>query len=97
MRRNPTETKKKQYFKNIKFRKIKPRFIWHTCTKCKNEFRNETMFECTEPSIMNFNWNYTKYGCSHCFQNQKEFETFMRETILCTEQDFDTESLRILR
>lgn len=89
MERNPKEHKRMQYYKNIQYRRIRPLFFWEKCDKCGNEFRRETMYELTEPSVCGFTWSYYKRGCRNCFATIEDFKKWCEENVLLKPEDFD--------
>ncbi len=89
MERNPKEYEKLQYYKNVRYRKIRPLFFWYKCDKCGNEFRRETMYELIEPSIIGVSWDYHKRGCQNCFPTKEHFKKWCEEEILLKPEDFD--------
>ena len=89
MERNPNAYKKRQYYTNIQYRKIRLLIFWEKCDRCGNEFRRETMYELSEPSVIGFSWDYHKRGCSHCFSSIEDFKKWCEENVLLKPEDFD--------
>ncbi len=91
MDRNPDQHRKLNYYKNIHYRKFKPIFSWFQCQQCKREFRRETIYELSEPSVIGFTWHYHTYGCTHCFPDINDFKTWCKENVLLKPEDFATD------
>lgn len=89
MERSPKEHKKAEYYKNIRYKKIKPLFFWTQCDKCGSEFRRETMYELAEPSVIGLSWDYYKRGCQRCFPCMDDFRKWCEENVLLKPEDFD--------
>jgi len=58
--------------KNYKIKKIHPRFFWHKCFMCKNEFRKEDMWQ------IKSNTRGISYVCTECAKTRKEIETYTK-------------------
>jgi hypothetical protein len=89
LERDPAKTTKNDYFRHLKIRKFKPKFTWYRCECCGQEYKGETMYECTDPSIM-FTWPYYYRGCINCFINEDQFRQWLTENdYILSEDDFD--------
>lgn len=65
----------------------------HTCCKCGRSFIHETMWSCSEPSMLGFIGSTLgfrrNYGCTHCFPTLDSFKTHCETNILLSEADMD--------
>lgn len=95
MERNPDEARKEEYYKNVRYKKIRPLFFFERCDKCGKEYRRERMYELTEPSVFGFTWEYHKRGCTHCFPDMDSFKEWCRENVLLKDEDF-TDAKKLL-
>ena len=67
------------FFEQISEIKIVKPFFWTKCCKCKNEFRNEDMFQLKYPiyfGLIKFKNSYI-HGCKECFKEKKGFINFI--------------------
>jgi hypothetical protein len=62
----------KREIKNYKIKKIHPRFFWHECFMCKNEFKNEDMWEIDNRRGIISN------VCTECAKTREEIETYAK-------------------
>lgn len=89
MKRDPIQTIKSSYFKNIRIKEIKPRFFWHACKCCGQEFKGEHIYKCIEPSLV-FTWEYIHIGCMNCFHSKEHFRQWLIENeFLLNDDDFE--------
>lgn len=56
-----------------------PRLFWYQCDKCKNEFRNEQIYELEYPLILGHYLMGTIYGCSRCFDDMEGFKEYCNQ------------------
>ena len=78
MKRDPEKQYIKEKMESIRVKKIHPRFFYHTCTKCKFEYRKEHMYQCDWDDSLLIN-SYTRYGCSHCFDSETQFVKYLQD------------------
>lgn len=89
MQRNPYDVDEINYMKNIRSKKIRPRFSYLPCEKCGMEFKKEPMFQ-TEAKSYKFTFYHTYYGCSHCFATTEDFRHYLEEQHeILTHEDFN--------
>jgi hypothetical protein len=80
MKRDPKERFIKIHMDSISVKRVKSRFFWHRCEKCRQEFRREPMYECEcldEFSLSSF---YYYFGCTNCFSDKDKFVEWLQDT-----------------
>lgn len=89
MKQNPYDVAEKNYMRHIYSKKIRPRFSYCQCYKCRQEYKKEPMFKIEAKSYL-FTFYHTYYGCSHCFHTIEDFRKYLEsQNKLLTHEDFE--------
>ncbi|MBQ8218377.1 MAG: hypothetical protein IJZ79_03635 [Bacilli bacterium] len=86
MKRDPIERQMNQYYNSIHIRKIRPKFSYHRCTSCGQEFKKVPMYECSYPDDY-FSMTHHVIGCSECFDSIESFKQYMYDNYIVS-KDF---------
>lgn len=77
MKRDPNEAALEKWKSEIKWSRIKPRWFWKQCDKCKMEYRKELIYRLTYDALPGASFHMQDiYGCNHCFSNIDEFKSY---------------------
>lgn len=79
MRKNLKKEFIENYYKNIKYKKVKPIFLWCQCDKCKDELLREEIYRVTVPDLILFGRSNEFFGCKQCFNDIQDFKEYCEE------------------
>lgn len=88
MKRDPIKQAMKQYYNAVSFKKFKPRFFYTRCNVCGQEFKGETMYECSYHDDY-FSMTHYFYGCSECFESKESFTKHCYDNIILPKEAWE--------
>ena len=88
MKRDPIKQAMTQYYNSVRFRKFKPRFFYHRCNICGQEFKGEIMYECSYHDDY-FSMTHYFNGCSECFESKDAFAQHCYDNIILPKEAWE--------